>query len=63
MAKTMPLVYKFQGNIKSGGFMNPYTLCRRWEGNSDAALDIQKQNMHNRYKDKIRTIELKARIK
>lgn len=37
-------------------------LCRRWEGNSDAALDVQKLNAHNLYKDKIRTIELKARI-
>ena len=37
-------------------------LCRRWEGNSDAALDIQKLNGYNFYKDKIRTLELKARI-
>ncbi len=37
-------------------------LCRRWEGNSDAALDIHKLNAHNLYKDRIRTIELKARI-
>ena len=38
-------------------------LCRRWDENSDAALDIQKMNGHNLYKDKIRTVELKARIK
>jgi hypothetical protein len=37
-------------------------LCRRWEGNSDAALDIQKLNGYNFYKDKIRTLELNARI-
>ena len=37
-------------------------LCRRWEGNSDAALDILKMNEHNLYKDKIRTWELEARI-
>lgn len=36
--------------------------CRRWEGNSDAALDIVKMNAHNTYKDRIRTWELKARI-
>lgn len=36
-------------------------LCRRWDDNSDASLDISKQNAHNHYKDKIRTIELKAR--
>lgn len=38
-------------------------LCRRWEENSDAALDIIKMNTHNTYKDRIRTIELKARQK
>ena len=36
-------------------------LCRRWDDNSDAALDIEKMNKHNLYKDRIRTIELKAR--
>lgn len=36
--------------------------CRRWEGNSDAALDIDKVNANNRYKDRIRTWELEARI-
>ena len=36
-------------------------LCRRWDDNSDAALDIDKMNKHNLYKDRIRTIELKAR--
>ncbi|MCE5332311.1 MAG: glycosyltransferase [Bacteroidales bacterium] len=36
-------------------------LCRRWDDNSDASLDVVKMNGHNLYKDKIRTIELKAR--
>lgn len=36
-------------------------LCRRWEDNSDASLDIVKMNAHNLYKDKIRTWELQAR--
>lgn len=36
-------------------------LCRRWDDNSDASLDVVKMNGHNFYKDKIRTIELKAR--
>lgn len=35
--------------------------CRRWEGNSDAALDIEKMNANNLYKDRIRTWELQAR--
>ena len=38
-------------------------LCRRWEGNSDAALDIEKINRNNFYKDSIRTWELQARIR
>ncbi|MDD3077526.1 MAG: glycosyltransferase family A protein [Paludibacter sp.] len=36
-------------------------LCRRWEDNSDASLDVIKMNTNNLYKDKIRTVELKAR--
>jgi hypothetical protein len=36
-------------------------LCRRWEGNSDAALDVEKVNANNLYKDKLRTIEVLAR--
>lgn len=38
-------------------------FCRRWEGNSDAALDIAKVNANDFYKDRIRTWELDARIK
>lgn len=38
-------------------------LCRRWEGNSDATLDISRTNANNSYKDQIRTWELEARIK
>lgn len=37
-------------------------FCRRWEDNSDAALDINKMNGHNLYKDRIRTWELQARV-
>ncbi len=36
-------------------------LCRRWEGNSDAALSHAKVNAHNTYKDSLRTAELVAR--
>lgn len=36
--------------------------CRRWDDNSDAALDVVKMNSHNTYKDRIRTWELQARI-
>ena len=37
--------------------------CRRWEGNSDAALDIARVNANNQYKDRIRTWELEARLR
>lgn len=37
-------------------------LCRRWEGNSDANLDIEKINKNNLYKDKLRTMEMMRRI-
>ena len=37
--------------------------CRRWEGNSDAALDIERINANNQYKDRIRTWELEARLR
>lgn len=38
-------------------------LCRRWEGNTDASIDIAKMNEHNTYKDRIRTWEILARQK
>lgn len=38
-------------------------LCRRWEGNSDADLDVTKYNTYTAYKDKLRTIEILARQK
>ncbi|MDF1546883.1 MAG: glycosyltransferase family A protein [Bacteroidales bacterium] len=44
-----------------GRIYEPLYLCRRWDDNSDASLDINKMNAHNFYKDKIRTIEYKAR--
>ncbi len=36
--------------------------CRRWEGNSDAALPIERINHNNYYKDQLRTWEVQARI-
>ena len=38
-------------------------LCRRWEGNSDAALSIERINANNLYKDRLRTLEVEARIR
>ncbi|MBK3516732.1 glycosyltransferase family 2 protein [Carboxylicivirga marina] len=48
-------------NFQIGRIYDPLYLCRRWDDNSDASLDINKMNAHNFYKDKIRTMELKAR--
>jgi glycosyltransferase involved in cell wall biosynthesis len=47
---------------KIGRIYEPIYLCRRWDDNSDASLDVTKQNTHHLYKDRIRTIELKARL-
>jgi len=44
-----------------GRIYEPLYLCRRWEGNTDADLSIDKQNEHNFYKDSIRTKEIYAR--
>jgi hypothetical protein len=44
-----------------GRIYEPLYLCRRWEGNTDAALDINRANANNLYKDRLRTIELLAR--
>ena len=49
-------------NWKIGRIYEAIYRCRRWEGNSDAALDIAKENAHNTYKDSLRTFELKARL-
>ena len=50
-------------NYQIGRIYTPIYLCRRWEGNSDAALDISKTNHNNTYKDRIRTFEVLARQK
>jgi hypothetical protein len=44
-----------------GRIYEPVYLCRRWEGNTDADLDITKHNTFNAYKDKLRTFEILAR--
>ena len=49
-------------NYQIGRIYNSVYLCRRWNENSDAALDIEKMNAHNAYKDKLRSIEMMARI-
>ena len=50
------------GKYKIGRIYQPVYLCRRWDDNTDALLDVAKQNVHNLYKDRIRTFELQSRI-
>lgn len=52
----------FSRNYQIGRVYEVVYLCRRWDDNSDASLDIVKLNANNTYKDRIRTWELKARI-
>ncbi|MCD8079339.1 MAG: glycosyltransferase, partial [Bacteroides sp.] len=52
----------FSRRYQIGRIYDVVYLCRRWEDNSDASLDIVKMNNHNLYKDRIRTWELQARI-
>ena len=53
---------RLSGMYRLGRIYEPLYFCRRWDGNSDAALSIERQNANNLYKDSIRTIELKNRI-
>lgn len=46
-----------------GRIYDPIYLCRRWAGNSDHALSLEKINANNLYKDRLRTIELRARMR
>lgn len=48
---------------KIGRIYHSLYLCRRWEGNTDAKLDLPRINANNFYKDRLRTIELLARKK
>ena len=51
----------FARRYRIGRIYDELYLCRRWGGNSDAALSIDKVNANNLYKDRLRTMELKAR--
>ena len=51
----------FSRNYRIGRIFDELYLCRRWGGNSDAALSIDRINANNLYKDRLRTIEIKAR--
>jgi hypothetical protein len=46
---------------RTGRIYDSLYLCRRWEGNTDAALTVEQANRHDAYKDRLRTIEIRAR--
>jgi len=46
-----------------GRIFEPVYLCRRWEGNTDADLALADRNRHDVYKDRLRTLEIRARQK
>lgn len=48
-------------SYKIGRIFEPVYVCRRWEGNSDSNLTIENENKNNRYKDFLRTTEIKIR--
>lgn len=52
---------KISRRYRLGRIYDVLYLCRRWGGNSDAALSHEKVNAHNLYKDSLRTAELEAR--
>ena len=56
------LALRISRKYRIGRIYSSLYHCRRWDGNTDAALPIEKINRNNYYKDQIRTIELKARI-
>lgn len=51
----------FSRRYRIGRIYDELYLCRRWGGNSDAAISVEKVNANNLYKDRLRTMELKAR--
>jgi SpoIID/LytB domain protein len=51
----------FSRNYRIGRIYDELYLCRRWGGNSDAALSVDRVNANNLYKDRLRTLEIKAR--
>ena len=48
-------------DYKIGRIYESLYLCRRWEGNTDAALTIEEANRNDAFKDQIRTEEILAR--
>lgn len=57
------MALRISRDFSIGRIFTPLYLCRRWEGNSDAALSQEKINANNSYKDCVRSFELMARMR
>lgn len=57
------MVLRISRSYRIGRIFYPIYLCRRWEGNSDAGLSVEKTNANNEYKDFLRSVELMARVR
>jgi hypothetical protein len=55
------MVLRLLREYRLGRIYENLYLCRRWEGNTDAALTVEKANRNDAFKDKIRTLEIMAR--
>ena len=51
----------FSRCYRIGRIYDELYLCRRWGGNSDANLSVERVNANNLYKDRLRTLEIRAR--
>jgi len=47
--------------FRVGRIFESLYLCRRWSGNTDAALGVEAANRNDAFKDQIRTEEIRAR--
>ena len=57
------MVLRISRSYAIGRIYHSLYLCRRWEGNSDAKLSIEKSNANDTYKDFLRSVELMARVR
>jgi hypothetical protein len=55
------MVLRLLREYRLGRIYENLYLCRRWEGNTDSALTVEKANRNDAFKDKVRTLEMMAR--
>jgi hypothetical protein len=55
------IALRLSHHYQIGRIYEPMYLCRRWDGNTDAALSVERTNRNDQFKDKLRTIEILSR--